>query len=368
MGLYSHINGKLGLICFIIYLIMLIKGRRTFSGMVSKSDNYLFVFICMALYSVLGFLEPDTYNYYEIYKEMAYLGYRVHVEPFYYWLSSCFPHSYFTWRLIIWGTASFLIIQSAKMLALNSTVLCYIIPLLFLTQLSVTRGALGISLMLFCVLLLMQSVKKNKTILIPFAILGLSLCFFLHKSMIVFLGLMILSLFVPLNKRFVIITLVIFPFLYKLVLPFFTSFGLMSGLTEDQVGLIMNYQNSEKMAINTNGVIMTIFEKTILLLLLFNIIKKCTDAKTQVSKGVYFLSKYTYVLIYFSFLFLGQEISDWISIRTLHAASFSMVFCAAYCFDTLKTGQGRTKIEKIILIGYLVLTIFKQFSFIVKFW
>ena len=100
MEIYSQYNGKLGLICFAIYLIMLFKGRKTFSGVMKQSDNYWFVFICMLLYSGLGFLEWDTYHYYGAYEEMRSGGFQI-FEPFYYWLAMHLPHSFLLWRFAI---------------------------------------------------------------------------------------------------------------------------------------------------------------------------------------------------------------------------------------------------------------------------
>lgn len=367
MDIYSQAKGELGLICFAIYLIMLIRGRRTFSGTISQSNNYWFVFLGMALYSVLGFLEWDTYNYYRAYEEMKSTGFRI-FEPFYYWLTMILPHSFLLWRFTIWGTASFLMVQSAKKLDLNANVMCFMAPVLFLTQLSVTRGAIGLALMVFCAILFIQSLEKKKLLLMLVAIFGLFVSSFLHKSMIIFLTILVISYFIPLNKRTIVVSLIIFPLLYSIAIRYFLGFSFFERMNEDQINLITRYQSSEGSIMNINGILMTVFEKSILLLLVFNMTKKYLFDKKEASKAQLFIYKYAYIMVYVSFLFLGQDISNWISNRTLHAASFALVLCATHCFDTLKVGTSRTITEKIVLIGLIVSTVWKQVSFMRSHW
>jgi hypothetical protein len=367
MNFYEYASGKLGLICFAIYLVMLIRGRRTFSGTVVPSQNYWFVFIGMALYSVLGFLEWDTYNYYRAYEEMRSTGFQF-FEPFYYWLTMHLPHSFLLWRFAIWGTACLLMIQSAKKLDLNSNVMCFMAPLLFFTQLTVTRGAIGLALMVFCAILFVQSLEKKKFLLVLVAILGIFASGFLHKSMIIFIGILVVSYFIPLNKRTFIVSLILFPFLYAASLQIFQNFSFFEQLNEDQAQLITHYQSTEKTEMNINGIIQTIFEKTVIVLLLFNMAKKYLYNKIESTKAQLYLFKFAYIMVYVSFLFLGQEVSSWVSNRTLHAASFALVLCATHCFDTDKVQNSRTPMEKVILVGLIIMTVWKQFSFMRSYW
>lgn len=368
MDIYNQYNGKLALICFFIYAIMLIKGRKTFKGTMTHSNNYGFVLICMVLYSGLGFMEWDTYHYYRIYNEMLATGFSLHVEPFFYWLIVHLPHSYFLWRFVVWGMATVLMIMTAKILGLNATVLCYCVPLLFLQQLSMTRGSLGLALMIFCAALFIQSLEKKNIIMSVIAILGLVASSYMHKSMIIFLSILVLCYFVPLNKRTFVISLIVFPFLYSIILLYFVNFSFFDRLNEDQVNLITTYQSSENVVSNINGIIGIVFNKAVLLLLLFNITKKYLFSKIEVSKAHFFIYKYAYFLIYISFLFLGQDISPWISSRTLHASSFALVLCATHCFDVCKIGGKRTNIEKMIFIGFLISTLWDRFDFIRTYW
>lgn len=368
MGVYSHYNGKLGLICFAIYLIMLFVGRRTFSGKIEQSISYWLVFFFMALYSVLGFLEWDTYHYYGHYEEMFLFNTRIHVEQFFFWLVKVLPHSYILFRLVIWGTASWLMAQSAKMLNLNANVFCFMVPLLFITQLSVTRGALGLSLMIFCSILFIQSLDKRKLLWIIVAVLGLFYSPFLHKSIILYLFLLVFAYFFPFNKKTFVVSLLVFPLLYMFALSFFQKFSFFDYFNADQIYLVSKYQETEKITSNINGIIQKFFESTIYLLLLFDMTKKFLYEKIKVTKEQFFMYKYAYIMVYVYFLFFGQNISNWVSNRTLHAASFALVLCATQCYDTIMIKKERSSVEKIILIGFIIMTVWKQFAFIYKNW
>lgn len=368
MEIYSHYNGKLGLICFAIYLVMLIRGRRAFSGKTLQSNNYWFVFICMLLYSGLGFLEWDTYHYYLIYDEMVSFRSKVYVEPFFYWLIVHLPKSYLLWRFVVWGASSALMVLAAKKLSLNANVFCFMVPLLFLTRLSVTRGALGLALMVFCSIVFIQSLQKKNVFLLVFCLFGLFASIFLHNSMIFFVLLLVFSYFLPLNKGTFVASLIVFPFLYTLAVPFLQDFSFFNLLDEEQIQILDKYATAEQLELNTNGIIMSVFTNTFLLLLVFNMAKKYVYDNIEASKEQLFIFKYAYVLVYVSFLFLGQNVSSWISNRSLHAASFALVLCATQCFDTTKVKHNRTLLEKIILVGLFIQITYKQMDFILSNW
>lgn len=368
MEIYSHYNGKLGLICFAIYIIMLVFGRRTFGGNIRHYNNYWFVFIGMALYSVLGFLEYDTYHYYLQYEEMYQYDSRYHVEQFYFWLIKTFPHSFILFRGFVWGTASLLMVKTAKLLDLNSYVFCFLAPIIFLPQLAVSRSALGISLMLFCSVLFFKSTIEKKSLYFVLAVLGIFASMFLHKSMILFIGILLISYFIPLNKKTFIISLIVFPFLYAIVLRYFQEFSFFAGMSSEQVGLISKFQDSSKTESNINGIIMEVFESIVILSLVFNMIKKYLYDKINATREQFFIFKYAYVLVYIAFLFLGQDVSTWINKRTIHVASFALVLCATQCFDTLKVNNKRTIFEKAILVGWILLSFWRQFSFMRSSW
>ena len=368
MDLYSHYSGKLGLICFAIWVVMLIRGRRTFNGTSSQSNNYWFVFICMLLYSVLGFLEWDSYHYYSLYNEVKSTGQRVHYEQVFVWLINTLPNSYFLFRFAVWGLASLLIILSFKRLKLNANVLAMTIPILFIANLTQTRGSLGLALITYCIVLLIQSVERKKLWPIMIAIVGLFASTFLHRSLFFLLVIFIVSILVPMNKRTFIISLVLFPVLYGFVFSYFKDFSSVEYLNSDQINVLTVYQGKTHQAANINGLIYIVFTKTMLLLLVFNMVKKYLYKKIETPKTVMSLFKCAYFFVYISFLFLRNDASNWLSERTLHAGSFALIICVTYCFDAKLINSKRTIIEKAILLGFMATSFWRQFLFRRNYW
>lgn len=363
MGWYGHYNSKLALICLLIFFIMLYRNRKVYSGTMQQSNNYWFVFIFMALYSVLGFLEWDTYHYYGMYESTKASGYNLSFEHFFFWLIKTLPESYLLWRVAIWGTASVLMVLSAKRLNINANVFGFMAALMFIAQLSVTRGAIGLSLMIFCSILFIQSLDRKKIGLVILAALGIYGSIFMHKSMIFFVLLLIGAWFLPLNKKTLIFSLILFPFLYVSIFTIADNISFIG-----QSDWASDYMGRDKTEMNANGVIMTIFKSAILLLLVFYMAKKYLYEKKETSKPLLFLFKYSYILVYVSFLFLGQETSGWINDRCLHASTFALVLCASNCFDNNVHNTKRTIIEKTIMMGFFLTTFWRQFTFIREFW
>ncbi len=363
MGWYGHYNSKLALICLLIFFIMLYRNRKVYSGTMQRSNNYWFVFIFMALYSVLGFLEWDTYHYYGMYESTKASGYNLSFEHFFFWLIKTLPESYLLWRVAIWGTASVLMVLSAKRLNINANVFGFMAALMFITQLSVTRGAIGLSLMIFCSILFIQSLDRKKIGLVILAALGIYGSIFMHKSMILFVLLLIGAMFLPLNKRTIIISVILFPFLYGSIM---TLTGRISFI--NQSDWMIDYIEREKTEMNLNGFIMTFFRSALYILLVFHMGRKYLYEKRETSKPLFFLYKYSYILIYVSFLFMGQATSGWISDRSLHAASFPLVLCASNCFDNNLDNTKRITLEKVLIIGFFISTFWKQLIFLRMYW
>ena len=344
---------------------MLLNSWSVYKGCVSKSNNYAFVLVCMLLYSVLGFLEWDTYHYYRYYEMMAKGYFRIHVEDVYFWLIKELPHNYILWRFCIWGGATILMIWSAKKLKLKSNTFCFIATILFITRLTVSRGGLGIALLVFCSIILIQSYEKRRIIPIVIAVLGIIFSTYLHSSMFIFIFCMMLALILPFNKKIILVSLLLFPILYISVMQLLGPMASYLSLNEEQASFISNYTDSEKLITNMLGWIPIIIEKTAFILLIILLSKKIIYENIPQTSAHRLMFKFSYILLYLSFLFFEQETSSWISNRTLHAASFGLVLCTTHCYDNNKNIK-RTKLEKIVLIMLILNSLWGQLYFIYK--
>ena len=361
----TQYNSSLGFICLFIYILMLLKSWSVYNGRISRSNNYTFVFICMLLYSVLGFLEWDTYHYYSLYEMMVKSYYPIHVEEVYFWLIKELPHNYFLWRFCIWGGATILMIWSAKKLKLNSNTFCFIAAILFIIRLTVSRGGLGIALLIYCSIILTQSIGNKKIIPILFAATGIVLSTYLHSSMFIFIICMLLAFILPFNKKLILISLLLFPFLYVSVMQLQGAVMSYLSLNEEQTTFITNYADSEKVLTNMLGWIPIILEKLTFILLIIFLTKKMVYDNIPQTSTHRLMFKFSYIMLYLSFLFFEQETSSWISSRTLHAASFGLVLCSTYCFDNNKNIK-RTKLERITILMLILNSLWGQLYFLYK--
>ena len=344
---YTQYNSSLGLVCLFIYIMMLAKSWPVYKSYTGHSNNYTFAFLGILLYSVLGFLEWDTYHYYIMYEDMVNGYFSIHVEEIYFWLIKALPHNYLLWRLCIWGTATILMIWSAKKLKLNSNTFCFIAAALFITRLAVSRSGLGIALLVFCSILLIQSFEKKRVIPILIAGTGIILSTHLHSSMPIFVGCMILAFVLPFNKKTILISLVLFPLLYVSLMQLLGPIMSYLSLNEEQASFISQYIESEKLATNALGWIPIIIEKTSFILLMFLLTKKMVYDKIPQTSAHRLMFKFSYIMVYLSFLFFEQGTSSWISSRTLHAATFGLVLCTTFCFDNSEN-KKRTNFEKLV--------------------
>ena len=363
---YTQYNGSLGFICLFIYILMLMKHWSVYTGRIYKSNNYKFVFICMLLYSVLGFLEWDTYHYYSLYEEMIKGYFPIHVEQIYFWLIKKLPHNYLIWRFCIWGLATALMILSAKRLKLNPSIFCFMAAALFVTRLTVSRSGLGLALMIYCSILLIQSIEKKKVIPILITLGGILLSSYFHSAMFVFIIGMLLAFLLPFNKKTILLSLLLFPFLYVSIMQFIGSLSSVLSLSNDQSSFITQYTDSEKIVSNTLGWIPIIIEKMAFFLLMLLLTKKMIYDNIPQTSAHRLIFNFSYIMIYLSFLFFEQSTSSWISSRTLHAATFGLVLCSSYCYANSEN-KKRTILEKIVLLMLILNSLWGQLYFIYKY-
>lgn len=365
--LVGNYSGKLGLLCFFVYLLMLFRYRKPFFGPVPDLRNYGFILSLIMLLSVFNFVQYDTYHYAFAYVEMVESGSPVGVEDFYFWLVQVLPKSYLLWRFAVWGSASLLIVMTARRLEINSEMFGFMVALFFLTQFSGTRVSLGFSLMIFCAVAFIQSVDNRKILMTMFSVLGMWGSLYLHKSMFVFVLLLVFALLLPINKKTIKISLILFPFFYVIALVFSQYLLDLGIFNEQQAGFMNRYMGRESGELNATGLAVKFFEKISIILFMYLIAKRLLSDKDKPSKALYFLFKYAYLMMYISFLFLGQKTSIWISMRSLHAGMFALVFCASRCFD-LRYTEKRTSLEKVSFLLMAVFPIWEQISFVIKNW
>lgn len=352
-------NPYAALITIFFITVMVLHFFPSYGDKVKANNNYTTVFILMVLISVFAFTEYDTYHYHTDYDIMIRHGEAEHVEEYYFWLIQVLPHNYYIWRLAIWGGATAFFVWAMKLLGINATIAGALIPIVLISRFNVSRVSFGIAVLLFSVVLL--TLPKKKFLVRIIGLAGTVLSCYLHASMIIFVVIAIVSLLLPINKKTVIIMTILFPILYVSVMEFADNVLERFGLVDEN--RIFSYLQGDKLEITTIGFIYKIFSLVPLLLMTFSISRYYLKEHELDKKNseVYFkFYKISFVFIYISMLFFMQEVSDWVSTRTLDAAKFFVVIALAHYLETNK----KSLIDKTYIYIWMFMLYFGQFFFI----
>ena len=345
----------------IIYVFMIIRYRGFYYKKCQNTPlNYTIVVICLAVYSIFAFAEGDTYHYEELFRNMKISHEAIHVEPFYYWLTQL-TDSYFIWRALIWGTSSIMFVCAMKTIGLRSDTIGFMLPGFMFYQFSLTRGVFGLTILMIALIYLFNEKISLSRFLIGCLVIMASIN--LHRSIVIFAIVIPIAVLFPFNKKTVILSLALFPILYRyisiipsLLLSAF-SFG------EDTVNASQLYLDLDSSVSNWRGMTLQIWRWLGILMALFISSFYVINKRNSIPRSIFFFAKFAFLLVYISFLFYGQDMSSFISSRTLHAAGFPLMLSAGYYYQN----SERSKLDKMTLLIITSYGLFSLFYFMWKF-
>lgn len=253
-----------------------------------------------------------------------------HFEDFYVSLYQ-WCHNYFLWRAIVWGCSVVLLLLSIKQLKVNTHFASFIFVITQFYYFGTMRNMLGFMVMFYSVILIYKVNKLYpKTIIyLILGIIGLYISQFLHRSMFLYLILLIPAV-IPFGKKMIKTGLCFFPILYGLVFimaQFFMSY--FSGNEDAQI-TAEKYMDGQ-----IGATFMQSLNNTIKFLayayLLWTIIKN--EKLYQRMPSIFrYLTRYAYILIYLGALFWGQKTGGWLFLRFSDAGQLSLMFVLMYFF------------------------------------
>lgn len=339
------ISGKLTLINLFLWFILVYVYRSEYFRTNNRPEKYGLIGFIAILFSTFAFSEADTYHYEYIYDKMVLYNVRVHIEEFYFWLVQVLPKNYYIWRLAIWGSAALIYIKVCKVNNLDSRIVGLIFPLILIQQFAVTRGCLGITLLLLGASVFIKSKKQNKALYL-WSVLAIVASLFLHKSLPLFIAIAALA-FIPLNKKTFIILLILFPVLRGFVLPFVFDFIGSGFFDKETASFATAYLESEKSEMNFNGMLRMILEYAPRFIIFYVLIKCFIFRKVLIPRNIRFFFNYSFVLFYIALLFLGQETSSFVTNRTIHMMCFTLLIPTVYYLQN--TNRSRTVKNALLL-------------------
>lgn len=360
---FNEYNGQLALINLFLWFILWYKYRSViFTNPIKKvNSNYVYAFIVTSLYCVFAFAEADTYHLEPLYEISYKTDERFHLEPFYIWSIQVLPHNYYFWRFAIWGTSIYILLyRLSYKLRLDNNLICLVLPISLLPYLSQTRGTLGFVLLLLSIVLLVGSGWYKKMLGACFLLGSL----YLHKSIPIFALMIPIAYFFPFKKKTILISLIVYPFLYKSVgyiSSEILSFSFLNETTTESGNAYLERDNVDFTAI---GLLFNIVQWVTIGLALFVTSKYFTISTKNIDNRILIIHKYAYVMFYVAFLFYGQSLSGFLYSRTLHFAYFPLFISLTYYLQR----THRRKIDSILIV-LLLLFSFKEIAYqVYKYW
>lgn len=318
------------LIAFFIYLPS-IKRKST-------TGKYFFLWLFITIYSTFEFTGGDFFNYLTIYNRNVSTSYeRIHLETFYYWLIQILPSDYFVWRFTVWGLAGFFWIQAIKNLKQNVQFAGLMFLLIVFFLFVGGRQALCLSVLYYALTIYhKKGVYKLKNAVIFLILIVCS--YFLHKTAIVYILIMFISM-LPLGKRAFLLSLILFPVIYKIFDNIsFLFIAEISEFNDEGASSMEGYMNGENIVSNFNGQIRIFINRLPIFLLLAYSIWKIYFKKDKITPTYNTLLRMSFILIYISYLFVGRNISAYIAPRFWDASLFPItLFITGYMNDKKNT-------------------------------
>lgn len=329
----------------------------TYNRTYSESFDYIIMGSLMILYCTFGYADNDFYHYDWLFRKIDLIGLNKHFEPIYFWIKTHIANDYLMWRFIVWGSASVLILGTIKRLDLDIKVANCFLALMYVITLSVMRGNLGIAIMFFGFSFIVKPTTPKFTSYLFGAVL-IAVSYFFHRSMLAAMAILLITPF-QLRKSFIIVSLIMFPFLVQVIndlLMYIIAGNLQTFGEEMQIGSKMtSYAKADMSVINFNGMIARLIYYIPIVTALAYTTKKVVFENNDLPRKIYVFYVYWYVMVYVAFLFYFQETSVWLFTRFMMMAYFPMVIVLSHSYSN----EEQTRTTRLIMILALLSCVFR---------
>ena len=321
----------------------------------SSGTGYVFLGCFILLFSLLYRPEEsDFWHYLNGYE----LGRSMNVEKmeeFYYRLMEFIPDNYILWRTAIWGPAAIIIVITFKRLHINSGIgtimfLCFALTNTYYY----TRNCLSLSLLyLGMVILGSESIESKIKKYIIFGLLAY-VAFFLHKSVPLYIAIVLIATIIPLNRKTLIMMAVMFPVLYGVILVLASNILLLNFWNESTINRAEIYMESEARSSTLFGIISLLIHYAPVFYFLYIAIKdylynsKSKTNETNIHYKNFLIT--TLLLVYVSFLVSGQM--SMIQGRFYGSAMAPLTFAACIYFENNWKNRKCVNMINIYLLSF----------------
>lgn len=356
-----HVRWLSHVCSFLLFLIIVLNYRHLLYERVKGGTGY-FVLFCVMLFYSLFYVEDiglgDLYNSME--KYYAYLSgidvEYLHFEPIYFTIMDIVPWGYLYWRMIVWGSAALILLILIRRMNCDiktiSFFMCYyLLPRTFYYQ----RVSLAFAILLFGMYYYLEWKETKKTIIIILSFIFIGLCTIFHRSMPLYIIIMFISIYAPLNKKNWWIYIISIPVLSYFANHIGTALIQQSNeLTEAGEGYLdASIQHAER---NLNGLISEWLKwlpyTWIMLYALYDYIKRPQNFSLTEKSLLLFGS-----IMYIASLTLDGNTSDWFLGKMKVQSLFPMtIFLSMYFFKRKKIFACRLYLCTAIIFYMLLMS------------
>ena len=303
--MFGYTNPIFVIVVLLFYIILhhLYRPALYYKGSlpITRKLCGLIIIILLCIYAV----QDSDYFHYRDYLITLSSGSEVSsMEDIYAWIASIVSYNYTLFRLLVWGSAIFFFIKSAKRLNSNLCIVLFFFVSMYLSKFSYSRVSLAMAMGLYGYSFIVKSGTNQIVSKLWGIVLVISSIFF-HKSAIVFLPLYILSLF-KFNKWVYFLLLMLLPVMYYVVSTIGVDylFSMQSNTIFDYNSAI-NYLEKSKRSMGIAAVIQRLLERVpyyiIMIIILWDIFKGYYKSRDYSVRCLMNFSLYT---ILFSSIFL----------------------------------------------------------------
>ena len=324
--------------CTVLYLILLFISKQKINRfcLIQKHKSNFFILPLLFVFALTYCVGTDFYAYMGVVKNYDFTpGAYNYGEKIYGYLIYILDKNYFLFRVVVWGSALLLFKKASKLLKINAQCSLAILSILFILIFSYARASLGMAVFIYGVARFLKS--RNlfcKTF--SFVIVCCS-CFF-HSSMLALIILFVVSIFVPLNKK-VLVIYGLLAIVFALTINQFMDYlitGSFIGADEIINKKLVGYSEKESIGVNFFGIIQNILSYGTFyipfIIITFKLYKK--NLLKKISVNIIFLAKLMLLIMILTTSLLFLNISSSVFFyRFLYMSMLPMTLIISYLIE-----------------------------------
>ena len=297
-------------IILIIYKIMSRSLKFPYSVTQNKRNIAILLLGIFVLFSFWGM---DWFHYLELYSDLKRYGEEgTHIESVYAWIAQYLSFDYLSFRLVVWGAALLLFLETVNRLSVNKHIVLCVFAVFGLIWFSYARVSLAMAMVYYGASILYRPYKYKKLSFL-FGLLFVGCSFFFHKTA-AFAIIVVLLVYMSekINRKlFIAIICCSLPIVIYLIKHFLNDFMIMDSGGSDSVydqtiSFGQSYMNDDSNRnIGSGEILYNLMERVPYYLVAFQCIKILNNTTLKdVPRDMLFFMRLQLMLVIISSIFI----------------------------------------------------------------